>query len=135
MYQLGELIGKGAFSSVYLALNLESGETVAVKQVPLARITAPHLHPILVEIELLKRLHHPNIVRYMGFERTPEHLRIYMEYGEAGSLLRAMRRFGQFPEALVAVYIRQVLQGLEYLHAQGTIHRDIKAGNIVCTKT
>lgn len=48
--------------------------------------------------------------------------------------LACCRRFGVFPETLVAIYIAQVLQGLAYLHDQGVVHRDIKGANILTTK-
>jgi serine/threonine protein kinase len=53
---------------------------------------------------------------------------------ENGSLHNICKRFGKFPENLVAVYISQVLDGLVYLHDQGVIHRDIKGANILTTK-
>jgi len=53
---------------------------------------------------------------------------------ENGSLHNICKRFGKFPENLVAVYISQVLQGLVYLHDQGVIHRDIKGANILTNK-
>jgi serine/threonine protein kinase len=55
-------------------------------------------------------------------------------YCENGSLTNICKRFGKFPENLVAVYIYQVLQGMAYLHQQGTVHRDIKGANILTTK-
>jgi serine/threonine protein kinase len=53
---------------------------------------------------------------------------------ENGSLHNICKRFGKFPENLVAVYISQVLEGLVYLHDQGVIHRDIKGANILTNK-
>lgn len=51
-----------------------------------------------------------------------------------GSLASIIKKFGSFPESLVAIYIKQVLIGLDYLHAQGVVHRDIKGANILTTK-
>ena len=97
-------------------------------------------------------LQHSNIVKYKGFVKTPEYLYIILEYVsihsipvhviyflsarfcENGSLHNICKRFGKFPENLVAVYISQVLEGLVYLHDQGLIHRDIKGANILTTK-
>lgn len=53
---------------------------------------------------------------------------------ENGSLQTICKKFGKFPENLVAVYISQVLEGLVYLHEQGVIHRDIKGANILTNK-
>jgi serine/threonine protein kinase len=85
-------------------------------------------------MNLLKRLSHPNIVQFYGFEKSETSLSIFMEYCESGSLHDTMLSFGAFPETLVCTYLRQVLLGLEYLHAEGIVHRDIKSGNILSTK-
>lgn len=76
------------------------------------------------EIQLLKKLKHPNIVKYIDTIRTESALHIVIEYVENGSLANLVKKFGGgFPETLVAIYISQVLKGLDFLHAQGVIHR------------
>ncbi|KAG6891524.1 hypothetical protein C0992_005059 [Termitomyces sp. T32_za158] len=133
-YQLGDSLGKGAFGQVYRALNWATGETVAVKEIQLSNIPKTELGEIMSEIDLLKNLNHPNIVKYKGFVKTREYLYIILEFCENGSLHAILKRFGKFPENLVAVYISQVLEGLVYLHDQGVIHRDIKGANILTNK-
>ncbi|KAK5073982.1 Protein kinase of the Mitotic Exit Network [Lithohypha guttulata] len=133
-YQLGDCLGRGAFGSVYRALNWGTGETVAVKQIKLADLPKSELRVIMLEIDLLKNLDHPNIVKYHGFVKTPETLNIILEYCENGSLHSISKNFGRFPENLVGLYMSQVLHGLCYLHDQGVIHRDIKGANILNTK-
>ncbi|TID13675.1 STE/STE11/CDC15 protein kinase [Venturia nashicola] len=133
-YQLGDCLGKGAFGSVYRALNWGTGQTVAIKQVRLTDLPKNELKVIMSEIDLLKNLNHPNIVKYQGFVKSSENLYIILEYCENGSLHFICKNFGKFPENLVALYMSQVLQGLLYLHEQGVIHRDIKGANILTTK-
>ena len=133
-YQLGDCLGKGAFGSVYRALNMGTGETVAVKQIKLGDLKKSELRVITSEIDLLKGLDHPNIVKYHGFVKTAESLNIILEYCENGSLHSISKNFGKFPENLVGLYMSQVLHGLYYLHEQGVIHRDIKGANILTTK-
>ncbi|KAF4577422.1 hypothetical protein EYR36_005410 [Pleurotus pulmonarius] len=133
-YQLGDSLGKGAFGQVYRALNWATGETVAIKEIQLSNIPKSELGEIMSEIDLLKNLNHPNIVKYKGFVKTREYLYIILEFCENGSLHGILKRFGKFPENLVAVYIAQVLEGLAYLHDQGVIHRDIKGANILTNK-
>ncbi|EAU85791.2 STE/STE11/cdc15 protein kinase [Coprinopsis cinerea okayama7 len=133
-YQLGDSLGKGAFGQVYRALNWETGETVAVKEIQLSNIPKGELPEIMSEIDLLKNLNHENIVKYKGFVKTREFLYIILEFCENGSLHNIIKKFGKFPENLVAVYISQVLEGLVYLHDQGVIHRDIKGANILTNK-
>ncbi|KAH7325766.1 septation protein H [Stachybotrys elegans] len=133
-YRLGECLGKGAFGSVYKAFNWGTGEAVAVKQIKLADLPKSELRMIESEIDLLKNLHHANIVKYIGFVKSTDCLNIILEYCENGSLHSICKAYGKFPENLVGVYMTQVLQGLEYLHNQGVIHRDIKGANILTTK-
>ncbi|OJD10924.1 STE/STE11/CDC15 protein kinase [Blastomyces percursus] len=133
-FQLGDCLGKGAFGSVYRALNWGTGETVAVKQIRLADLPKSELRVIMQEIDLLKNLDHPNIVKYHGFVKSNETLNIILEYCENGSLHSISKNFGRFPENLVGLYMSQVLHGLLYLHEQGVIHRDIKGANILTTK-
>ena len=133
-YQLGDCVGRGAFGSVFRALNMGTGETVAVKQVKLADLPKSELRVITLEIDLLKNLDHPNIVKYQGFVKSAESLNIILEYCENGSLHSISKNFGKFPENLVGIYMSQVLHGLLYLHEQGVIHRDIKGANILTTK-
>lgn len=133
-FQLGDCLGKGAFGSVYRALNWGTGETVAIKQVRLENLGAADLKNMEMEIDLLKNLNHSNIVKYQGFVRSTDSLYIILEYCENGSLHSICKNFGKFPENLVALYMSQVLHGLLYLHEQGVIHRDIKGANILTTK-
>jgi hypothetical protein len=78
-FQLGDCLGKGAFGSVYRALNWGTGETVAIKQVRLENLGAADLKNMEMEIDLLKNLNHPNIVKYHGFVRSSESLYIILE--------------------------------------------------------
>ncbi|KAG4417729.1 hypothetical protein IFR04_009168 [Cadophora malorum] len=133
-YRLGECLGKGAFGSVYKAFNWGTGEAVAVKQIKLGDLPKSELRMIEAEIDLLKNLHHDNIVKYLGFVKSSDCLNIILEYCENGSLHSICKSYGKFPENLVGVYMGQILLGLLYLHDQGVIHRDIKGANILTTK-
>ncbi|TQS38598.1 hypothetical protein Golomagni_00892 [Golovinomyces magnicellulatus] len=133
-YHLGECLGKGAFGSVYKAFNWRTGEAVAVKQIRLGDLPKSELRMIEAEIDLLKNLNHDNIVKYLGFVKSSDRLNIILEYCENGSLHSICKNYGKFPENLVGVYMGQILLGLQYLHDQGVIHRDIKGANILTTK-
>ena len=58
-----------------------------------------------------------------------------LEFAENGSLHDLVKRFGVFPESLVATYTRQILRGLAYLHGRDIVHRDIKGSNVLITKS
>lgn len=132
--QMGECIGKGASGKVYKGLNTLNAKIVAIKQVSISNITEDQLNSIHMEIHLLKKLNHENIVRYIDAISTDRHLNIVLEYVETGSLAAINKKFGPFHETLVSIYIKQVLTGLAYLHSQGIVHRDIKGANILTTK-
>lgn len=124
-YQLGEVLGKGGFARVFKALDLQSGQTVAVKEIQKDLLSKSELPKILKEGEILAQLSHTNIVKFHQLIMEKKQLYFVMEYVSGGSLYHTMKRFGLFPESLVGVYTAQSLLALEYLHAQGVLHRDI----------
>ncbi|KAJ1994922.1 Protein kinase of the Mitotic Exit Network [Coemansia sp. RSA 1358] len=134
-YQLGDIIGKGAAGSVYRGLNLRTGEVVAIKQIRKEGFSSnDEIEAARKEIDVLRDLHHRNIVKYIGYEQTEQELDIILEYCEGGSLQNILRKFSKFPENLVGVYVAQILDGLSYLHNNAILHRDIKPGNILLLK-
>ncbi|KAK9725469.1 hypothetical protein RND81_05G145600 [Saponaria officinalis] len=136
-WRKGELIGCGAFGRVYMGMNLNSGELLAVKQVLIAANGASkekaqaHVKELEEEVKLLKNLSHPNIVRYLGTAREDEALNILLEFVPGGSIASLIGKFGSFPESVIRMYTKQLLLGLEYLHRNGIMHRDIKGANIL----
>jgi mitogen-activated protein kinase kinase kinase len=128
----GELIGRGTYGSVFLGLNATTGEMLAVKQVEVSRAlerdnerSKAMMDALNAEIETLKDLDHPHIVQYLGYERAESTLSIFLEYVPGGSVGRCLKKHGRFEESVIRFLIRQVLDGLAYLHAQGKLHRVI----------
>ncbi|KAJ2844069.1 Protein kinase of the Mitotic Exit Network, partial [Coemansia erecta] len=121
--------------SVYRGLNLRTGEVVAIKQIRNEGFSShDEIEVARKEIDVLRDLHHRNIVKYIGYEQTEQELDIILEYCEGGSLQSILRKFSKFPENLVGVYVAQILDGLSYLHNNAILHRDIKPGNILLLK-
>ncbi|KAI5954054.1 STE11 [Candida margitis] len=83
------------------------------------------------EMLLLKDLNHENIVRYFGSSSDENYLNIFLEYVPGGSVQTMLNSYGPFEEPLIRNFIRQVLIGLNYLHGEDIIHRDIKGANIL----
>ncbi|KAJ1726528.1 Protein kinase of the Mitotic Exit Network, partial [Coemansia biformis] len=133
-YQLGNCIGRGQFGSVYRALDLETGQMVAVKQISLEGQDTDNMEDVMQEVELLKSLSSPRIVRYYGFVKSDTHLNLVMEFVENGSLSATLKSFGAFPEKLVLAYAVKIIEGLICLHRNDVVHCDLKACNILTTK-
>ncbi|WWC66482.1 uncharacterized protein I206_100384 [Kwoniella pini CBS 10737] len=133
-YQLGNCIGRGQFGSVYRSLNLSTGQMVAIKRIRLHGMREDEVTDVMKEVDLLKRLSHPSIVKYEGMSRDEEFLNIVLEFVENGSLGQTLKSFGNFNERLVSSYVAKILEGLDYLHSQGVVHCDLKAANILSTK-
>ena len=130
-YSLADEIGRGASGIVYRALNLQTGGMVAIKKVALRGESKDQLQLLQREIDLLKLLKNPYIVEYRESFNTSDTLYIVMELIENGSLATIIKKYGRLHEKLVSIYILQVLEGLNFLHEQGVVHRDIKGANIL----
>eukprot|EP01135_Chromosphaera_perkinsii_P001827 Nk52_evm6s211 gene=Nk52_evmTU6s211 len=130
-WQRGHVLGRGAFGKVYMGLNEDTGEMIAIKQIPIANDDA--LDGLTQELDLLKRLNHPHIVRYLGAHHSEEEktMSILMEYIPGGSLTSLISRFHGISENVTRIFMKQILEAVQYLHANGVIHRDIKGGNVL----
>ncbi|KZT22144.1 hypothetical protein NEOLEDRAFT_1181194 [Neolentinus lepideus HHB14362 ss-1] len=132
-WQQGRFIGAGAFGSVYLGVNLDSGSLMAVKEIKFQELSGqPNLFSqIKDELHVMEMLHHPNVVEYYGIEVHRDKVYIFEEYCQGGSLAALLEHGRIEDEGILQVYTMQMLEGLAYLHSQGIVHRDIKPDNIL----
>ncbi|KAF9159122.1 hypothetical protein DFQ26_006904 [Actinomortierella ambigua] len=128
-YTLLEKIGTGSFGTVYKAIHNATKQVVAVKQINLED-SDEDISEIQQEIALLSQCDSEYITKYYGSCVKGFKLWIVMEYLAGGSCLDLLKP-GPFSEDHVAIVLRELLLGLEYLHSEGKIHRDIKAANIL----
>ena len=126
-FTIGRVIGRGGMGAVYEARHDESGTTVAVKVLLDTVEGESELRSRFeAEIETLKRLRHPNIVRLFGFGQEEDQLYYAMEYVEGPSLQELLKKKRLFTwEEAVHIGVC-VARALRHAHDRGIIHRDIK---------
>lgn len=127
-WQQGRFIGAGSFGSVYLAVNLDTGSLMAVKEIKFQEVAGlSNLYSqIKDELAVMEMLHHPNVVEYYGIEVHRDKVYIFEEFCQGGSLASLLEHGRIEDEGIIQVYTMQMLEGLAYLHSMGVVHRDIK---------
>ncbi|XP_068172499.1 inhibitor of nuclear factor kappa-B kinase subunit epsilon isoform X2 [Antennarius striatus] len=134
LWSVKDVLGQGATASVFKARHKKSGELVAVKVFNVVSYNRPH-EVQMREFEMLRKLHHGNIVRLFTVEELPTKQKVLvMEYCSGGSLLSLLEEpenaFG-LPETEFLTVLQCVVQGMNHLRENGVVHRDIKPGNIM----
>lgn len=135
-YKLLEEVGRGVSAIVYRAKCIPFSDYVAIKTLDLERCNS-NLDDIRREAQTMSLINHPNVVKaYCSFV-VDRSLWVVMPYMAGGSCLHIMKSAypDGFEEPIIASFLKETLKALEYLHHQGHIHRDVKAGNILVDGT
>ena len=133
-FKLKERIGEGGMGVVYRGEYAVNGREVAVKMLPGDVTDEVVLKRFEQELEILKELKHPNIVRCFGGVCENENRFYAMELVEGGSLEEELDRRGSFPWEQAVAYGREMAAALQASHEKGIVHRDVKPGNFLKTK-
>lgn len=132
VYLPGQKLGEGSYGEVYVALHASLGVARVMKMVPKAQLGLAE-EQVQDEVNMLKALDHPHIVRIFEAYETEDRLHIVMDYAAGGDLAGVIRHAQEGPTALPEIWVKtvtlQITCALEYMHDRGVIHCDLKPGN------
>ena len=137
-YKIIKFLGSGKFSVVYEAERQLDSKLVALKIIKIYDIKDKNLvEKCLQEVNLLKRVNHPNIIKYLDSFIFQNELYIAVEWADKGDVKRLIKKYKQegdeIDERKVIEYTREIAAGLNHMHEQRVIHRDLKPANILIT--
>ena len=130
-YDILHTIGEGQFAKVKLALHVLTKEVVAIKVIQKTNESSSSLKEWTQEVNRLKTVNHPNIVKLLEVIDTEEALFIVMEYISGGDLFIYLEAKGRVTEGEARGLSRQLLSALQHCHQRGVVHRDLKLGNLL----
>ncbi|KAJ5782746.1 hypothetical protein N7457_004520 [Penicillium paradoxum] len=129
IYTKQTCIGGGSFGKVFKGVDRRTGESVAIKIIDVEN-AEDDVDDIIKEIAILSELKSPYVTKYHGSYLKGSNLWIIMEFCSGGSC-HGLLRPGPIHEEYIAIILRELLRGLDYLHSDQKLHRDIKAANVL----
>ena len=134
-YEIKETIGKGTFSIVKLGINKITNEKVAIKILKKKKMQKNKDKLRLErEINILKRLHHINLIKIHKISEESDNYFIVMEYCENGELFNYIVAHERLSEEETAYFFYQLINGLDYIHHKNIVHRDLKPENLLLSQ-
>jgi serine/threonine protein kinase len=132
-YTIGNKIGHGKFSDVYSCTENSTYKKWAVKVITKSKLTSLEKELIQSEINILKVLKHPGVIKIKDIFDSKKHILLVMELVEGGELFDRLVKKKVLSEYSASKIIKQLLEATSYLHNLGIVHRDIKPENILLT--
>ena len=131
-YGLGEQLGKGSYAIVRAAASKKHKRRVAIKIISKKKAPEDYLTKFLPrEIQVLKRLRHPNCISLLEAIETNTRIYLIMNLAENGDLLEYIRQRGPMPDEDARKFFQQLINATDYFHSLGIVHRDLKCENLL----
>ena len=134
IYLREKALGQGSFGTVYLVKHLQLQRYYAMKVIKKKTKSNTEEESLMNEINILRKLDHPNILKITDFYNLKNEYNIITEYCQEGELFDEIKANAPFSEALAGWYMRQILQAVCYCHGCHIVHRDLKPENILIVK-
>lgn len=130
-YDIERTIGKGNFAVVKLARHRITKTEVAIKIIDKSQLDASNLQKVYREVDIMKRLDHPHIIKLYQVMETKNMIYIVSEYASKGEIFDYIARYGRMAEQAARRKFWQILSAVEYCHERRIVHRDLKAENLL----
>ncbi|XP_018560878.1 serine/threonine-protein kinase SIK2 isoform X2 [Anoplophora glabripennis] len=130
-YDIERTIGKGNFAVVKLAKHRITKTEVAIKIIDKSQLDASNLQKVYREVDIMKRLDHPHIIKLYQVMETKNMIYLVSEYASQGEIFDYIARYGRMTEDQSRVKFWQILSAVEYCHNRNIVHRDLKAENLL----
>jgi len=130
-YEFKSELGRGAFSIVYLTTHKATGQHYAVKVINKKDLGKDYEKNLKMEVDILKKVNHPNIIALKELFDTPDKLYLIMELVTGGELFDKIVEKGSYTESEAGQLVRKIVSAVDYLHNLGIVHRDLKPENLL----
>jgi len=132
-YDLGDVLGSGTFSEVKLATKKSTGENFAVKIMTKEPENARKKEIIDIEIEILKRVNHPHVVKLFDLFETETEYFLVLQLITGGELFDRIVELVHYSEKDASEIVKKIVLGIQHLHHKQIVHRDLKPENLLLT--
>lgn len=131
-YELGKMVGCGAFAKVYRGRQLSTGQSVALKVLSKQRIVKSGMFiNVRREIVSMRRIRHPHVVKLIDVMASQSKIYLVLEYIKGGELFPRISAKGKLNEDSTRDLFRQLLSAVAFCHSRGVFHRDLKLENLL----
>uniref|UniRef100_A0AAY5F5Z5 non-specific serine/threonine protein kinase n=1 Tax=Electrophorus electricus TaxID=8005 RepID=A0AAY5F5Z5_ELEEL len=130
-YEIERTIGKGNFAVVKLATHLVTKAKVAIKIVDKTQLDDENLKKIFREVQIMKMLRHPHIIRLYQVMETERMIYLVTEYASGGEIFDHLVAHGRMAEKDARKKFKQIVAAVHFCHCRNIVHRDLKAENLL----